>query len=603
MGESVQAGSSRPLPTPHRQRGRHAAVRRAPGATTRRMWTAAVSVLAAAAFTATGVTAASGSTPVAVISAGGSTPVQTGACPAGAVPAGHMVAGHLVGESSCQVTQIDTVQDVAKHPWSEANVALSGTAAGYVEIQGAARADLADYPNRLFPQFGITQWEPATTTYSGSAPDAGNGLTVLWPQNKADWNGRVLVLAPGQENVPPIGALVPRQGKGLDNQTYTNLYAGPAIDEGYAVVYIRRQAESGLTATLDGGGTRDTSLNDNVATLVDWITTAETLLNHALGADPKTVLFYGHSSGNIVGNLLRESGANTLPGGRHVVDGVLADDQGGGLPLPLYLPEGQLLGFHNGQVSYPAGAKLTPPDVPQLTQSQAKQQLVPEITLAHTLYTSVHSWLVEANFLALKRATQLAYQRQGLTQENAFYEIAGNSHQANQVGSPPMTQDMEGVFLATLSDLQSWVERGTRPPANLTDLSGGNAQPPLGKAIDLPPVACPTGFRYGDPVNGGGPGTAGYAAYDAHTLEPITAGGELVDVNGDGVRDTMPSLDQAWQRLNLIGSHQRVTKAVFMACVHRAVDGAHGLVPQRLLDPEVGAAFVAQAARFPNISW
>jgi hypothetical protein len=520
------------------------------------------------------------------------TAVRTGACPADAVPAAHSVAGHQVGETSCQVTGLTQVSDVHNQPWTEATVALAGTAAGWVETAGSPRSDLVDYPRLLFPQFGDTAWAPATTTYAGS-----NGLSVLWPNNPAGWNGKTVVLVPGQENTPPIGTLVPRAGQGLDPQTFTNLYAGPLIDHGYSIIYVRRQAASGLSATLADGTTKDTSLNDNVATTVDWIHTAETLLSQSLDRMPSTVLWYGHSSGVIEGRIFNWSGANRNANGTKIINGFLSDDPGGGLPLPLDLPEGQLLGDHDGQITYPPGAGLT---------AAEKTQMTPELTLAHTEYTPTHTWTTQANYLAEKRAGEQAYERQGLAEDERFDEVAGVSHIANQIGSPPFTLDLEGLVIAQIDNLDAWVTQGTPPPPTIADLQGGNAQPRLGQAVDLPPIACPTGFRYGDPAGGNATQT-GYVPFDGHTLEPMTAGGELVDVNGDGYRDALPTLDKAWQSTRvrprgpaLLGKGQHVTKAVYVACVQRDVTS---LLHERLLTPAVASWYVQQAGLFPAVPW
>lgn len=591
MGGYVTAGPPRRTPRPDTTgHPRRIAVRRS---TVRRITSTALAMAATAALTAT--TAAATTPPAGLTDTSQSSTVQVGACPADAVPAAHVVAGHRVGESSCQITGLTPVADVHRHPWTEASVAISGTAAGYVETTGAPRSDLVDYPRLLFPQFGDTAWTPATTTYSGATPGAGNGLSVLWPNEPASWNGQVVVLVPGQENVPPIGSLVHRSGTGLDPQTFTNLYAGPLIDDGYAVVYVRRQASKGLTATLNDGSTKDTSLNDNVAATVDWINTAEALLQHELGRSPSTVLWYGHSSGVIEGRIFNWSGANQDTSGHKIIDGFLSDDPGGGLPLPLDLPEGQLIGDRDGQITYPPGAGLT---------AAEKAQMTPELTLAHTEYTSFHPWTTLANYLSEKRAGQIAYQRQGLTGKERFDEVAGVSHIANQVGSPPNTLDLEGLVMAQIANLDAWVTQGSAPPPTIADLGGGNAQPPLGQAIDLPPIACPTGYRYGNPVGGDATET-GYAPFDGHTLEPITSGGELVDVDNDGFRDAMPTLDHGWnqegvwQAEHLSGPHH-VTKAAFVACVQQDVNT---LLHQHLLTSTSATWYVQQAALFPAVRW
>ncbi len=587
MGGTVKAA-------PRRREPRHAITYRPARTAGRRIISAAMAIAAAAALSATTAAATTATT-----ASAGAAPqagaAQVGACPASAIPAERVVAGHRVGETSCQIAGLTPVTDAQQNPWTEATVAISGTAAGFVETAGAPRSDLVDYPRLLFPQFGDTAWAPATTTYSGATPGAGNGLSVLWPDQTANWNGQAVVLVPGQENVPPVGALVPRSGTGLDPQTFTNLYAGPLIDAGYAVIYVRRQASNGLTATLDDGSTKATSLNDNVATTIDWIDTAQTLLRQALGRSPSNVLWYGHSSGVIEGRIFNWSGANRDAGRRKIIDGFLSDDPGGGLPLPLDLPEGQLLADRDGQITYPPGAGLT---------AAEKAQMTPEITLAHTEYTSFHSWTTLANYLSEKRAGQIAYQRQGLTGKERFDEVAGVSHIANQLGSPPDTLDLEGLVMAQIANLDAWVTLGTTPPPTIADLGGGNAQPPLGQAVDLPPIACPTGYRFGDPV-GGDPTQTGYVPFDGHSLEPITAGGELVDANGDGFRDAMPTMDQAWTQEHVwqsthLSGPDHVSRAAYVACVQHDVTT---LQRERLLTPTVAAWYVTQAGLFPAVPW
>lgn len=520
-----------------------------------------------------------------------------GPCAAGTAPA---VVGHRVGITDCLITAVSATSDVHGHRWSEAAVALSGTAAGFVPTSGAPRADMTDRADQIYPQFGIDGWKAGITTYSGASPGAGNGLTVLWPDNRADWNGRVMILVPGQSNVPPIGALVGGAGAAPDSMAFSNLYADPLLNRGWALIYVRRQAANGLTATLDGGGTAAASLNDSVSTFVDWVDTGEALLRQALGAAADTVEVLGHSSGNLLANLLRESGLNTVPGGRHVVDGVLAEDQAGGLPAAVDIAAPGVIAVHDGRVTYPRGAALT---------GAEQAQLVPELTNEHDLYLDTHTWLPAANYLALKRATDLASHG-----PNRFYEVRGVSHLPDQVGSAPGTLDITGLVLAEVDDLTAWVERGVAPPASVTDVHASGAQPAQGKALDLPPIACPTAVQY--PAQFGAQTTQSAAlsagpstGVDGSTLEPLDTGGALVDVNRDGVRDALPTISAYWRGLPA-GSAARqalaqqhtgtVTTAVFVRCVGIAV---HLLEGQRLLAKANGDAYLAAAAQFPSLRW
>lgn len=498
----------------------------------------------------------------------------------------HAVIGHVVGETGCEITGQSTVPDNQGRPFARVEIALSGTAAGYVDpvTVGNTRKDVTDVPNVLYPQFGIPNWKPATATYGGDA-----GLSVLYPTSGTPWNGKIIMLSHGQSNNSPMGDLVPRHaGDGLDPNNFDNLYAGLAIDAGYAVIYTRRPAQSGVPAKLDGTGqTLDESLNDNVNLILDFARTGEKLIQQKLGRAPSQVYFYGHSSGVILGRLLNYSGLNDKPGGGRYFDGFFSDDPGGGLPLPLSLPEGQVLGHQGSTVTFPPGSYLS---------AASREQFTPELTLAHNRYTDIHSWLPEVSFLDLKLQGQSLYLKQGLGAKTRLYEVDGVSHIAATSDSPPKTLDIGGLFTGTLAALDAWVRHGTTPPATMADLPGTGH----GHAVELPPMACPTGIRYAWPAPDGAASETGYAAYDGKTLEPVDSRGALVDVNGNGYRDAMPTIDQAWQRLGLLAPHHSVTAAAYTKCVESS---AGSLEHKRLLPKDVGDYYVKVARQYPDISW
>jgi hypothetical protein len=501
----------------------------------------------------------------------------------------HAVGGHVVGETACEIAGRSTVPDSQGRPFARVEIALSGTAAGYVDpvTVGNTRKDVTDVPNILFPQFGIPSWKPAVATYSGNGA-TGPGLTVLYPTSGTPWNGKIIMLSHGQSNNAPMGDLVPRRaGDGLDPNTFDNLYAGLAIDAGYAVIYTRRPAESGVPAKLDSGQTLDESLNDNVNLILDWAQTGEKLLAAQLGRAPSHVYFYGHSSGVILGRLLNYSGLNDKPGGGHYFDGFFSDDPGGGLPLPLSLPEGQVLGHQGSTVTFPSGSYLG---------AASRAGFAPELTLAHNRYTDIHSWLPGVSYLDLKLQGQSLYLKQGLGAKTRLYEVDGVSHIAATAASPPKTLDIGGLFDGTLTALDQWVTSGVTPPATMADLPGTGH----GHAVELPPMACPTGIRYAWPAPDGAASETGYAPYDGRTPEPVDSRGALVDVDGNGHRDAMPTIDQAWQRMGLLAPHHSVTAAAYAKCVQSA---AGTLEHKRLLPKSVADWYVKVARQYPGVPW
>jgi hypothetical protein len=169
-----------------------------------------------------------------------------------------------------------------------------------------------------------------------------------------------------------------------------------------------------VPTTLADGRTLDESVNDNVTMLRDFLFSGERLITERMGKAPSLVLWYAHSAGVIAGRLFNYSGRNDKPGGGHYVAGFLSDDPGGGLPLPLTMPMGQVLGDHNGTVTYPANALL--PDA-------IRAQLVPEFTFADALYVDRHSWLPDVSNLSLKELGEQLYQQEGLQRTTDLYVV------------------------------------------------------------------------------------------------------------------------------------------------------------------------------------
>jgi hypothetical protein len=508
----------------------------------------------------------------------------------------HMVQGHLVGETDCQITGQSTVQDNKGRPFNRVDIALSGTAFGYADpnTQGNTRKDLTDAPNILFPQFGITSWQPGVGQYSGNG-GAGAGLTVLYPAQGTPWNGKVFFAVHGQANNTPLGDLAPQQATGLSANTFDNLYADEMIDQGYAVIYTRRPASSGVPTTLDNGAKLDESLNDNVDTILSFLQTGQKLLQQKLGKPASATYWYGHSAGVILGRLVNYSGMNYDAQGHKYFDGFLDDDAGGGLPLPLSMQEGNVLG-ENGNV-----ATFNPADEIYKTNAD-RAKFTKELNLSHDLYQSAHSWLPHVSYLDLKRQNTLLMQQEGLGDKTRMYEVAGVSHIAATSTSPAKTLDIGGLADASITLLDQWVQKNVAPPATMADLAsvGGHNNKHQPTSVQLPPIACPTGVRFAGPPPAGSVTSTGYVPYDGTTLEPVNSDGVLTDVNGNGYRDAMPTLDQAWRSLGLIGKHDTVTKNVYVGCVK---DSVHDLVQNRLLTQDVANWYIQQAQNFPNLPW
>lgn len=530
----------------------------------------------------------------------------------------HLVQGHLVGETDCQITDQSAVTNNKGQKFDEVSIALSGTAFGYVDpnTKGNTRRDITDAPNILFPQFGITSWVPAVGQYSGTASgnNAGAGLTVLYPDPSSGtpWNGKVFVAVHGQANNEPIGPLAPQNGDNFAPNTFDNLYADEMIDKGYAVVYTRRPASSGVPATLESGTVLDESLNDNVDTIVSFAKTGEKLIQDKLGKAPTATYWYGHSAGVILGRLVNYSGLNFTYGsnGKPFFAGFLEDDAGGGLPQPLSMPEGSVLGEQGNLATFNKNDEL-------FQTSQARATFTKEINFSHDMYEPVHSWLPQLTYLDLKRQNAQLIQQEGLGDKSRTYEIAGVSHIAATSSSPARTLDIGGMADAAIDLLDNWVQHNVAPPKSIVNLASLSTNAPITSSADpspmpdnnmhnaktsveLPPIACPTGVRSAAPAPDGAASSTGYTPYDGTSLEPVNAGGALVDVNGNGFRDTMPTMQEAWQMLGLLKKHQTLDKSAYVACVTKDVSA---LTHEHLLSQTAANFYLQTAQQFPNLPW
>jgi hypothetical protein len=274
------------------------------------------------------------------------------------------------------------------------------------------------------------------------------------------------------------------------------------------------------------------------------------------------------------------------------------------------MPEGEILGEQGNMATF------DPKDLLFQT-SQQKAGFTKELNFAHDMYESTHTWLPEVSYLDLKRENALLDRQLGLNDKTRTYEVAGVSHIPNSTGSPTNTLDMGGLIDAAITNLDAWVQRGVTPPDNIVNTAVESPHAPIvasanpapnvktndvdkQTSIQLPPLACPTGIRYSAPAPTGAASSTGYAAYDGSSLEPINAGGALVDVNGDGIRNKMPTMEQAWHQLGLLAPWQQLTKNAYVSCVQQSVNMLTG---KHLLTQAVANWYVSQANNFPNLPW
>ena len=95
---------------------------------------------------------------------------------------------------------------------------------------------------------------------------------------------------------------------------------------------------------------------------------AQREVTRRLGRAPVKTYYYGHSGGGITGRLINYSGANVAGNGKPIVDGLILDDAGNGVYLPV--------ASHDGV------------DV-ALSSAADRRHFVPQIDLARQLYNPV----------------------------------------------------------------------------------------------------------------------------------------------------------------------------------------------------------------------
>ena len=506
------------------------------------------------------------------------------------------VTGKSVGVEDCQIISEETVFNIKGQKFRRVEVRLTGTVEGWVSQQKGSRAIyFTDGPDFVFAQFGLRG--PRNHGVARYEASTGHGMTIIYPEDPHQWNGKLYITAHGAGAYGTVGSLVPRDPKAKFNPLQNvNRYITLMIDKGYAIAHTMRSTDltrGDVLVTLDDGTTLKSNLSAHAKLLTTWSTLAQSLISKRIGVKPKRTYFYGHSAGGYLGRLINyQPGANTDEDGKPIFEGFLIDDAGAGLWLPTLLVDNRDVLF---------------------TTDQGRKRFVKQIDITHMLYRGE-----SGDFTQKKRENARLLLEKGLGTRHRMYEIRGVSHfDAGQVSRSDLvfqTLDLSGLFDALIDRLDAWVEEGVAPPPTMSDLAelGGTNNDGTIKnlAIALPEVACPLGVYYIFPVyyvaprgvnaeRRGGQETT-FAAFDGTNMEPLDSRGVFVDMNGNGVRDKRETASQAWQRLGLLKPGQRLTQGVYTACVNSA---ASKLVKAGLLPKKVGEYYVEQAnkARLPQL--
>lgn len=547
-------------------------------------------------------------TPASGLSAVDMNPVET--CEQFMVPKKN-VNGKMVGQENCRMRTI-TFQAFGR-TYQRIEVGITGTTAGYAIKADANEVRYANYFNE-YPEFVYQQGgvkEPYHHGIGRYTMQTGHMISIVVPVDRSAWNGKIFLhnhgagrsFAQGNMKSWELEFDPTHPDGGLQS---FGRYERSMIEKGYALVRTRRSTlmQGGdVTVTLDDGTVlRNRNLTEQPTLIMSWAKLAGNILADRMGRQPTRIYWYGHSGGARPGRMVNyKEGINMDTDGTPIIDGIIVDDAGSGLWLPIVMKDGK--------------------DTVLMTDEQ-KRHFVPMIELSHLLYVNeTHDdppdYRPGNNFLANKRINAKTLMDKGLGDKFRYYEIDGVSHQGpGPEPSPPDRipdiLDIDLLMEGIIDMLDNWVEKGIAPPPNrsawrpLGDANGDNVieNPP----IAMPEVACPVGVFhiYGE---GNATGTTKFKYFTGVGLEPLDGRGEFradpdivnvsagfVDMNRNNYRDFVETIEEAWQRLGLLKPNEPFTRAKYVACVEQA---AKKLVEEKFFLPRTLPKYVEKARTMP----
>ena len=504
------------------------------------------------------------------------------------------VNGQTIGQEDVLIQEVAITDSSSgsDRRYQRLDVGISGTVEGWAVKENLAMPQLASAPEFLYPQGGITSPRfHGTLRYEASK---GTGMTLVYPQGEAAWNGKLFVTVHGSGGSFEQGTLKPWNQLLNPARPLGDLskYERLMLDKGYAVAKTRRNASTtgDYPVRLDDGDLLEGwNLNTHTDLLLGFTRLAENILEARLGEKPSRTYWYGHSAGGMTARLINyKPGENLDENGDPIIDGFLNDDSGGGRYLPFVEKNGSNILFDS---------------------EEARQQFIKTIEVPHQLFirhrnrAGVPEWISPV-YITNHRITATILRDKGLEDKFRMYEIQGISHIGDEYLEDGTRNDIATVHLSRLMDglidlLDDWVDQDIAPPATRSDLlalgdvdgDGVNEN----RSVALPEVACPLGVYYPYPPSMGENGVnwTAFAPFDGRSLEPQDGRGVFVDMNLNRYLDHRESVQNAWQRLGLLAEGETFTRASYRACVEAAVAG---LKRTGFLTEQAAALYIQQAA-------
>ncbi|MFT7461490.1 MAG: hypothetical protein ACI909_004193, partial [Planctomycetota bacterium] len=550
-------------------------------------------------------------------------------------PAPGDVEQRLVGPEECSVISEKIIKNAHGIPYRQVTIAISGTVFGFAPVNSLVLPPLGtgaegEGQEHFFSDHAFI-WQargimgpfiPGVATYKYSKLTPAS-VEVLIPENAKDWNGMMWVLVHGGGRFPAL-QFHPRKPNQFNRYDETSESAGALIDQGYAVIWTRRDAATSVdtsidvanTAKLDNGmevggpGVPGMALNENLGLMRDYTVISRNYVEEQLGRKPEAIFFRGHSAGGAMGrSFLVVRGMNTDHSGEKLFDGFYLNDSAGGRGATAYFWESELVDEHGS-------FRLKPTDIDTLNFDEDQTRfMTPVVEVNHALYSGGRTSTVPRIFERVP-ATYNQYKREnariniekGLGNMWKSYEIAGVSHSdaaAEAFKYPELAKDMVdigGVGNALEQALVDWVTKGKKPPDTRVDAADvWELDANSGPAIQLPYTACPRGIfqTYMNRPDGTSVGSSPALfvpyltqprpqinedqprppGYKEEWLEPLNRKGYLVDMTGSGHRMTRPTIEQIWHvrykaglKTGVLQPYERLSRDRYVECVAGVVE-------------------------------
>jgi len=492
------------------------------------------------------------------------------------------VNGKAVGPTACRLQE--TSATFEGRALVRLDVGLDGLVDGYLAKVGNYKEYLTNSPDLVFPQ----TWGPRELFFGVAAYERAKGasMTIVFPRERAAWNGKVWVTAHGRGVSFKQGQLKPwdryvdaaRPLEGLDR------YDLLMVAKGYALVKTRRTSTEGLgeiITTLPDGSTVDyAAFNDTARYVMDFADVAKSIVADRLSRAPARVYLYGHSAGARIGHAVNYApGLNVARDGKPFFDGILADDPAAGTWYPVMMKDGRDVLF---------------------STSEARAAFVPEIDVAHQMYNNIwepkHPAWMSDSYLENKRNNARILRDKAIANYR-MYEVRGVSHAGGETAGwrgEVLNLDLAKAMDRFIEMVDAWADRGVAPPPTRSDwpeLGDANHDGVIeSPALAFPEIACPLGvyFSYPDSTSG----TTSFAAFSGDGIEPLDGKKVFVDMNRNGVWDYRETPTAAWRRLGLLRSDEALTRERYVRCVQ---DAAERLRADGFFSDKTAQSYVDQA--------